>query len=268
MDGMMGQGGRDRGEAAAGVARIVESEVIPRLLQARLRARGEPTPTAAHVQTLAQLALSRDGAAADAQIFALKAGGLSTATLLDCVIGPAAQRLGDLWRSDALNFVDVALACGRLTAIVRKLGAETEIAVEAAAPQALVATLEMERHGLGAMVFAHHLRAAGWAVCEAPGADRETLRGLAGAARWDMIAFSVGSDRYADAVAEAVSTARAAARRADPFVIVGGAAVARAPGFATRLGADFGGCDPAAAIARAQSHLSRRPTDARSGAFA
>jgi len=269
MDGMMGQRGRDRGDdAAAGVARIVESEVIPRLLKARLRHGGEPTPTEAHVQTLAQLALSRDGAAADAQVFALKAGGMSSATLLDRVIGPAARRLGDLWHSDALNFVDVALACGRLTAIVRRLGAETEVAVEAAAPQALVVTLEMERHGLGAMVFAHHLRAAGWAVCESPGADRETLRRLAGAARWNMVALSVGSDRYAGAVKAAITAVRAAARPARPFVVVGGAAVTRSPGFAERLGADHGGCDPAAAIAQAQGRLPRRFRDVTSEAYA
>jgi methanogenic corrinoid protein MtbC1 len=253
----------DNDSRAPSMARIVETQVIPRLLMTQGRNRGPVAPTAAHIDTLTRLALSRDPGGADAQVTALRRDGMPAQMLLDMVVAPSARLLGDLWRQDALSFIDVAMGCGRLAAIVRRIGMECDPWAEPGAPHALVTSLPGERHGLGPMIFAHHLRDAGWIVSELPGASAATLRRLSAEAPWDMVALSLGDSRGEAQAAETLSMIRAAARPNNPIVAIGGPAALLNPNLARDVGADFSAAEAAEAVLQADELLSQRDMDAK-----
>ncbi len=251
--------GLQGGDRSDRVARLVRQEIIPRLVMSRRSDGGPRRPAAAHVETLARLTLARDPSAAAAQIGALREAGVAHEALLDDLIAPAARRLGDLWTSDAADFVEVALGSGRLCAAVRHLGAQLEPGFGGASgPLALIATPGVERHGLGAMIVAQSLRMAGWRVREAPGAEPERLAALAAAAPYDLIGLSVSTLDNAPQIEALVARLRRASRNRRAVLALGGAAFRVDPAAAAALGADFGASDAREALAQAQRHLSER----------
>ncbi|SEA33662.1 cobalamin B12-binding domain-containing protein [Rubrimonas cliftonensis] len=247
-----------RADPAAQVFELVQTEVIPRLLLSRRCAETARQPTMAHVETLARLALARDGAGVWAQVSALRDAGAPLSALFGGLIGPAARRLGDMWKSDAADFVQVALGCGRLAVAARRLGAEAEVAPAAGAPRLLVATLETERHSLGAGMIAESMRGAGWSVSEAPATRPEELCALASDIAYDVIGVSVGGDAGHPHARAAISALRAlpathGPRR--PLIMVGGPALASCPTLAQALGADGAANDGVSMIMAARAHL-------------
>lgn len=242
-------------DPVAKLVELVESEVIPRLLLSRRANAAERRPSAAHVETLARLALSRDPGAAAAQVFALRETGMPVEVLLNDLITPAARRIGDFWVADSVDFVEVALATGRLVAVVRGLGAQGEAKAAAGAPCALIATLGSERHGLGALTAAQTLRCGGWRVREAPGVAPNALIALASRGQFDMIGISLGGDRGIDGVIRLIARLRRASRNRRAAIAVGGPACHADPELAARLGADFGAASGREALAKAQAHL-------------
>lgn len=244
--------------SAVGVAEVVVGEVIPRLLLNRRAAGPERRPTQTHVETLVRLTLSRDPVAAGAQVAALREGGVPVDSLLHDLIAPAARRLGDYWAADAADFVEVALACARLSGIVRSFGGEAMRDAPDAAPRALIATPACERHGLGAMIVAQSFRAAGWRATEAPGASVEELSARLSGAGHELIGFSASGPPAAEMAIGMIGALRKASRRGGLIVAVGGPGFAD-PARAIAAGADFHALDGRDAVMRAASLLSAGP---------
>jgi len=247
-------------DPALKLASLVESEVIPRLLLSRRANAAERRPSAAHVETLARLALSRDPGAAAAQVFALRDAGMPVEVLLNDLITPAARRVGGFWTEDSVDFVEVALATGRLVAVVRALGAHGEAAaretrIAAGAPSALIATVGAERHGLGALTAAQTLRCGGWRVREAAGVSANALVVLASRAKFDMIGLSLGGDRNLDEIARLIARLRRASRNRRAAIALGGPACLEDATLGARLGADFTASSGREALSLAQAHL-------------
>lgn len=251
---------RDRGAPTDALTGIVADAVIPRLL-VTCRANAAPRqPTAAHVETLARLALSRDATAAGAQVAALAQSGMRLDSLLHDLIAPAACRLGEYWHADSVDFVEVALAMTRLIGIVRGLGAEAERDVAPDAPLALITTPAVERHGLGSLIVAQSFRGAGWRVREVPGATHDDLVAAVAAEPVHLLGLSVGSAASAAALAPTVAKARRASRNRRLIVAVGGPAYRADPGLIDTVGADFAAADGREAVVRAQDLLLSRRT--------
>ncbi len=242
-------------DPATKLIELVESEVIPRLLLSRRANPAERRPSAAHIETLARLALSRDPGAAAAQVFALRETGMPIEMLLNDLITPAARRIGDFWVADSVDFVEVALATGRLVAAVRGLGALAEPKVAAGAPCAVIATLGQERHGLGALIAAQTLRCGGWRVREAPGIAPNALVALASRGHFDMIGLSLSGDRSHDETRRLIARLRRASRNRRAAIALGGAACLADPDLAARLGADFIADNGRDALGKALAHL-------------
>jgi methanogenic corrinoid protein MtbC1 len=236
---------------------LVADTVIPQLLLS-CRGNAQPrTPTRVHVDTLARLLLSRDQNAAGAQIAALAESGMTADVLLHDLITPAARRLGEFWHADSVNFVDVTMAMGRLTAIVRGIGQTGDHRRELPlnAPEALIATTEIERHGLGSMIVAQSFRVAGWSVHELPGADRRTLGEAVSRFPYALVGLSVGSEKTAAALPAMIATLRRRSCNSRLIVALGGPAVIADPDFAARCGADFVATNGRDAVRLAEQHL-------------
>jgi methanogenic corrinoid protein MtbC1 len=240
-----------------GLETLVAHEVIPRLLVSCRAGAASRRPSAAHVETLARLALARDPVAAGAQVMALRDAGMSVDALMHDLIAPAAGRLGDMWNADTADFMTVALASARLMTIVRTLGTRAEHDVSVRAPRALIATPSGERHALGALIVAHALRRAGWRVREMPGADAAELSAAVAAESFALIGLSAASDRGLAGLARIVRGARDASANRGVMVAAGGRAFMDAPDRASEVDADFVAADGRELAARAQSRLSR-----------
>ena len=98
----------------------LESEVIPRLLQAHRQAdpREQPAdrdvaPTEAEVRAFAQLVLARDDRPATELVESLQGRGVSVEGLFLHLLAPAARHLGALCDQDLCDFTEVTIGVGR-----------------------------------------------------------------------------------------------------------------------------------------------------------
>lgn len=241
--------------ARPAVDTVVADAVIPRLLLTCRRNGAARRPTTAHVDTLARLALSRDPAAAGAQVSALAQSGVSLDSLLHDLIAPAARRLGEYWHADSVDFIEVTLATGRLIAIVRALGLEAEQEIGPDAPHAVIGTPGTERHGLGSLIVAQSFRAAGWHVTEVPGAEGDRLVGMVAGHSVQLVGLSVGSSAAARDLPGLVAELRRRTRNRKLIVAVGGPALLTDPESVASAGADFCAADGREAVIKARHHL-------------
>lgn len=257
-DGLKGAG--SPADPARALTAVVTDAVIPRLLVTCRAGATQRQPTAAHVETLARLALSGDPTAAGAQVAALSQSGMRLDSLLHDLIAPAACRLGEYWHADSVDFVEVALAMTRLIAIVRGLGAEAAREAAVDAPLAVIGTPAIERHALGSLIVAQSFRGAGWRVREVPGAEPEALAAAVAAEPVALLGLSVGSAASLAQLARTVRQVRRASLDRRLIVAIGGPAYRADPGCVADVGADFAAADGREAVARANELLlSRRP---------
>ena len=95
------------------LARVVEAEILPRLMlahrpaAARRRGRAERAPSPQEIAAFSALLLAPGPVDLDAQVDALREGGLPLARLLLDLLAPAARHLGALWEEDACDFLAV-----------------------------------------------------------------------------------------------------------------------------------------------------------------
>jgi methanogenic corrinoid protein MtbC1 len=237
------------------IGRIIEAEIIPRLMLANSDAappRGEASaPAAAGIDHFTMLVLGREGGGALDYALNRRAHGDTTGALFLSLLAPTARRLGALWESDHCDFLDVSAALGRLQRIVRVMSPAWPEHVDAAAPQrrALFALAPGETHGLGLSIVEEFFRAAGWT------ADRAASEGICAALRaeWHaIVGFSIACRSSVERLRAAVVNARRASANRSIIVMVGGALRAEEPDLARLVGADFAPADAVEAVAAAQ----------------
>jgi len=110
--------------------RIIEGEIIPRLLLAHcfdpkgLNAQSSgPTEFVACEEEVAQLTrllLTHDVGVVAAYVEALRTQGATLGSLYISLFAPAAQLVGDWWRSDRCDFTEFSLALSRLQRLMRE----------------------------------------------------------------------------------------------------------------------------------------------------
>lgn len=246
------------------LARIVEAEILPRLMLAHRpsagrRAQAERAPRPQEIAEFSALLLAPGPVDLDAQVEALRDGGLPLTRLLLDLLAPAARLLGTLWEEDACDFLAVTEALGRLQAMSRLLCAELEDeSVPANGRSVLLLPCPGETHRFGLSLVASFFREAGWDVTTAvPGPDLDPLD-LLGADWFDVVGLSLSCDVLLPALAAAVADVRRASRNPEIRVIVGGPYFARHGGEAGIVGADACAPDACLAPAAAEALLDRQ----------
>jgi methylmalonyl-CoA mutase cobalamin-binding subunit len=171
---------------------------------------------------------------ARAALAARLASGAAFSSLMLRDIAPAARRLGDFWAEDSCDFFDVTRAAGDLGDLLRDFSPDEEALADA--PSIVVAPAPGETHRLGVEIVARMFRLAGWrAVCCAA---HELCATLAGE-RFDVAGVSLGCDRFAAALPDAIAAARAASRNSRLAIVLGGAAIAAEPKLGAGIDAEF-----------------------------
>lgn len=228
----------DAAEAAplGSLARIVETEILP-------RAQMEPTPAKLMSEhqlvpdLLANLVLRGDSDDAWAFVKALGRAGVAPREIMIAAIAPAARRLGELWESDACDFMQVTVGLQRLQGLLRNLDPEEEQSVDRkpTAPAILLAAAPGENHLLGVQLIASLFAAEGWRVERT---NAEACARLLADQWFDAIGFSINCEQFFDGLRSAIGEARLASQNPGLRVLVGGSIFASNPELGQKMGAD------------------------------
>lgn len=263
----------DRARAAFGqretspdaLAKVIESDMIPRLLMAR----GEQLPATpgrpavtipeGFAAQFASATLTEEVGPLLARLEELMASGVPVESIYLDVLAPAARQLGTWWDDDACDFVDVTMGLWRCQELVHSISALMPGAAPAAGSErhALFAPAPGEQHALGALLVEEFFRRAGWQTYCAPGVDENEMVTLV-AGRWfDIVGLTVSVDRHLTALPRTVAALRRASRNPQLVVLVGGRIFAERPELAAVVGADGTAADGPGAVKLAELLLEK-----------
>ncbi len=245
------------GDDLAALARLVEAEILPRLMLAhRPSARASVALPLRDSERLADLLVASDPFDLGGVVDGLLGSGLPLdRTLLD-ILAPAARRLGTMWEHDTCDFVAVTEGLGRLQAVTRRLCATMERAASPSGRSILLMPSPGETHAFGLSILASFFRESGWDVTTLGrhGDDpaEEVRKGW-----YDIVGLSLSCDVCVPALAALVPVLRRASCNPSLFVMVGGPYFARSGASASEVGADAYAPDAWSAPDLAEAMLDR-----------
>jgi MerR family transcriptional regulator, light-induced transcriptional regulator len=247
------------------LARVIESEILPRLRAPHGDGHADPAVNRAAVpagaaEQFAAAALTDEVRGLLDRVDALLAGGVPVETIYLDLLAPAARRLGAWWDSDSCDFFDVTMGLWRLQEVLQALSAFSPWSAPsgASARRALFAPAPGEQHGFGAALVEEFFRRAGWQTWNAPTTDAAGLQECVAARSYDIVGLTVSVERHLEMLAGTIAALRRASRNPDVIVMVGGRLFVADPGLAARVGADATAADAEAAVAVAERLLALR----------
>lgn len=249
------------------LARVIESDIIPRLLMTHREQGALPIVTAqpdaeippGFADQFAAATLTEEVGPLLARVEGLMARGVSVETIYLQLLAPAARRLGAWWDEDACDFVDVTMGLWRCQEIVHALSALIPgvAPVAGAERRALFAPAPGEQHGLGAIIVEEFFRRDGWQTWSAPALDEAELVALAAGRAFDVVGLTVSVERHVAPLERSIAALRRASRNPQVIVLVGGRVFTEQPELAARIGADGTAADGALAVRLADTLLKR-----------
>lgn len=230
-------------ERVARLARAIEAEVIPRLVEHHrdhLPQAPESAPTADDVRALVQALCDDDEVRIADLIAAVRGRSVPVAAIYADLLAPAARWLGELWEEDRADFATVTVGLGRLQRLLRQLSPAfgSEVEHPSQGRRVVLTQPESEQHIFGLSMVAEFFRREGWDV----------LGGVAGvgidASAWvrrdwfDVVGFSIGSELSLPWLRTTIAEVRRVSRNPGVVVLVGGPLFSINPGWAQEVGAD------------------------------
>jgi methanogenic corrinoid protein MtbC1 len=257
------------------LSRVVEGEIIPRLLiahcgshprsavcpaarparGAELLALGLDTPDfhAQDIENLAGDAVRHDAAQIIKQVEGYLSLGYAVESLLTDLLAPVARRLGEWWEEDRCDFIDVTMGLWRLQEVTREL--VSHVPGAAAGPTmgraAVFAVPPGETHIFGAVILEACFRRAGWVTIRSEEADGDWARALVAEASVDLVGLSASTDAGMAALPACIRSIRQCSRNRQVKIMVGGAPFLAEPDLAERVGADATAADARVAVSLA-----------------
>lgn len=253
---------RDRSPAA--LARVIEGEIIPRLLLAH-RLRPEIAAEAAAMEHAAEgvsierfcqaLRMGEPASTLEHAAWLMQRGESLEHVFLH-VLAPAARRLGEMWEQDECSFTDVTVALSRLQQIVHELASIAGVALRSGsdpfAPRVLLMAAPGEQHTLGLVMLEELFAREGWAVRTEPAASRQEILSLVRRSHFDLVGVTVTCEELLALMPDLITSVRAASCNRDLRVLVGGRPFTENPDLAGSFGADGSAMDAIEAVGRAR----------------
>ena len=248
-----------------GVVKTIKTQIIPKIVLAlRSLPVSKPAETAEQaepsaVERFAILALGNDDGAAFAHVEALLAQGASVESVFLDLLAPAARQFGTQWETDATDFASVTLAVGRLQQIMRRLGEDffNEGGHGHGGESVLLTIIPGEQHSFGLSMVAEFFRRAGWNLCTGPFSSHRELTSLVHDHWFDIVGFSVSSDRRLDELKQDINNIRRDSRNRNVGIILGGPMMMTHPELVAAMGADMVSLDAATAPHQARGLIAQ-----------
>lgn len=240
------------------LARTIESDVIPRLVQAHRPAAANagnntststtalhdnapsPKPSAAQVEAFVAQVINDGEQGITHTIDQMRTRGVSVESLYLHLFGPTARRLGEMWEEDECDFSTVTIALGRLQRLLRELSPAfgSEVEHPANGRRALFVQPRDEQHSFGLSMVAEFFRRDGWDVIGGVGGAVADPAVIVRNEWVDVVGFSVGTDARLPWLKQTITGVRAASRNPSLHVLVGGPPFVSHPEWAAQTGAD------------------------------
>lgn len=244
------------------LARLIENEIIPRLLLVHKEETCSGAATAelpidirilpGDIDALAPLALELDTFELLGRVRRFVERGVAVEHVFVDLIAPVARRLGEYWDEDRCDFVDVTMALWRLQEIVHELSADAPRASRTGGPprRALFGVCPGDQHSLGTVIVDELFRCSGWDTARA-GPD-ESIEAIVEGEAFDLVGLTVSCDSRLQTLGEMIAAIRTASRNPSVVVMVGGRVFADEPARAARVGADGTAATASQALAKAE----------------
>lgn len=260
---------------ADSLSRIIESQIIPRLMLAHRSAQSlEPlpsvdacTPGPKQIAEFATLVLSSNVSIAVAYIDVQRENGLSLESVYIDLLSPTARHLGYLWDNDLCDFTEVTAGLWRLQQLLHelspafqgklanKVGSQypTGLSKPKVVRRALLIPAPGDQHTFGLFIVSEFFRRADWDVCGELPTTAEQMINTVREEYFDMVGFSVGSELKLEELKFAIRAVRLESRNENVTVMVGGAVFAAHPEYVKLVGADMTAADGRDAVNAAEN---------------
>jgi methanogenic corrinoid protein MtbC1 len=252
------------------LARLIEGEIIPRLLMAH---RSEPLPTpaydavafnsasgaitAAEREAFIPLVLTHEVHALLANIEVMLDRGVSVDTIYLDLLAPAARTLGEYWEADRCDFVDVTMGLWRLQHLVHELGQRVPREAIASRPdrRGYFTVYPGDQHSFGVVMIEDFFRRAGWETSSSPTSTLPEILDLVATEWLELIGLTVSFEAHIDTLPATIAALRNKSKNPALLVMVGGRIFTEQPGLAARVGADGTAPDGKQAVLSAEKLL-------------
>jgi methanogenic corrinoid protein MtbC1 len=268
LSGHAGSSARPDEDCIGVLTRMVEGEIIPRLLLAHKEGLPPAPPLSRPllgpeiVEDFARLVLGKDTDVLIAYVASLVQRGAPLQSIYMDLLAPTARLLGDYWVSDKCSFADVTIGLGKLQVVLHDLGRrDTQSHNVGHGRSILLATPPGEQHTFGLLVVEEMFRRAGWRTWSEAGGEPEELARMVAGQWYDMFGLSISAETHLDAAASVIASVRRSSRNRVIRVIVGGRLIGENPELAYSVGADVvasGGNEAVEAAERAVGQLEGR----------
>jgi methanogenic corrinoid protein MtbC1 len=230
---------------------MIDGELLPRLMGTHEPTEKSELPRGtffdsanvltAPVTELARIVLSSDFSIAAAYVRTQRLNERSLEDLCADLLAPTARRLGEMWEQDLCHFADVTLALWRLQQVLREFSEAlpTRTPRLEHALSALLVPAPGEQHTFGLSIVMEFFVRAGWDVCGGPPTFVGELRDLVRTSWFDVVGFSVSSDKGLEPLASCIREVRAVSRNPGVCILVGGAVFSHHPQLVAKVGADL-----------------------------
>jgi len=231
--------------AAPAVDRLIVSEVLPRLLVAHSagpRVDDPPIPQCGpdEVERIAALALHVEAHALLSEVESFLRRGLTAEQIFVRLLAPAARHLGEQWKQDRLDFVDVTMGLWRLQEVLRELAARTPPIIHGLRDprSALFSPFPGEQHSFGTAMIDECFARAGWKTQLMIDPGRGELLARVANQSFDLIGLTVSCDSHIGALSPLIVAVRNVSKNPDLCVMLGGRVLIENPHLADMVGAD------------------------------
>lgn len=243
------------------VVRTIKTQIIPKIV---LALRSAPAvgstpsgkqPELSDIEQFTALTLGGSEEAALIHVEALVARGMSVEQVFIDILAPSARQLGEMWETDTTDFANVSLAMSRMQRILRILAERSfdETSRTGVGESVLLTTIPGEQHSFGLSMVAEFFRRAGWNLSTGPFRSHQELTSLVHNHWFDVVGFSISSDRMLDGLKRDVDEIRRDSCNKLVAIILGGPMVAARPELATAIGADMISIDATTAPQQARA---------------
>lgn len=245
----------------------IEADIIPRLLLAHRTNPASPfagkssgpQPNEDDVKELTRLVLAEDADVALAFVEAIcKRGAEAEAVYLD-LLAPCARHLGELWKADVCDFVQVTIGLGRLQTVLREMSRrdDQQVGIHQDGRRALLAPAPGEQHMFGILIVAEFMRRSNWDIRLEPVVAGDALAAIVAGEWFALVGLSASSESHLDKLAKTIAAIRRTSRNPSVGIMVGGLVFAEHPELADAVQADATAVDGEAAAKKAELLLDR-----------
>ena len=232
---------------ARSLTRLIESEIIPRMMVVHAIETPAPVAVAADVMISAQeveafapLAMQVEADDLIVHVEALLARGVPFESVLVDLLAPTARVLGEYWESDRCDFVDVTMGLWRLQEVVHEISGRLPTARggENNGRRALFTALPGEQHTLGAVMIDDIFRSEGWQTDRLCDPQTAEVLSCAQESWFDIIGLTVTCECHIGALRSIIVALRKISKNPRVAILVGGRLFTADPDLALQVGAD------------------------------